>query len=83
MMREIARVLRPGGTATLVIGNSCIRGAYIRNSKAIAKAARLLGLRQISKRERELVARHRYLPVASKGSLSKRIWTETILTFVN
>ena len=80
-MREVSRVLRPGGTVTFVIGNSCIRGAYIQNADAIAKAAKLLGLRQVSRRERELPSRRRYLPLPSSGALGKRIRSETILRF--
>jgi hypothetical protein len=79
---EIARVLRPGGTATFVMGNSCIRGVFLRNADALAAAAKLVGLRQVSKRERELPIQHRCLPVPHKGSLGKRIRTETVLKFV-
>jgi predicted PolB exonuclease-like 3'-5' exonuclease len=33
-MSEVVRVLRRGGTATFVVGNSCIRGAYVCNAEA-------------------------------------------------
>jgi hypothetical protein len=81
-LKEVTRVLRPGGRATFVIGNSCIRGSFIRNADAIAKAAKLRGLQLVRKRERELPARHRYLPIPTRGTLGKRIRTETILRFV-
>ena len=80
---EVRRVLRPGGTATFVVGNSCIRGIFIRNADAVVKAAKLVGLRQRSRRERDLPAQHRYLPLPANGALGKRIRTETVLTFVH
>jgi hypothetical protein len=70
-LTEISRVLRTGGTATFIVGNSCIRGFFIRNADALAKAAKLLGFRQLSRRERELPARYRYLPIRRKAHLAR------------
>lgn len=80
MMAELARVLKRGGRATLVVGNSCLRGVFIRNSAAVAAAARFSGLELTSETERPLPSQSRYLPLTSK-SLAKRIRTETILSF--
>lgn len=80
MVDEIARVLKSGANATFVMGNSCLRGVFIRNSEAVATAARLAGLCFISETERALPAQSRYLPMTS-APLGKRMRTETILTF--
>lgn len=82
---EIARVLKPNGRAILVVGNSCLRGTFIRNSDGVARAAQLVGLQLAEKLERELPTRHRYLPLpaALDAPLGKRMRTETILTFAH
>jgi hypothetical protein len=81
MMAQAVRVLRPGGTATYVLGNSCLKETFIRNSDGVAKAGVHAGLELITVAERELPASSRYLPMTETGSLSKRMRTETILTF--
>ncbi|MDX0852419.1 hypothetical protein GOD74_29195 [Sinorhizobium medicae] len=78
MTSEVARVLKAGGKATFVVGNSCIRGQFINNASGVAAAAERSGLRVIDRRERDLPASSRYLPVSGE-SLSKRMRTETIL----
>ena len=80
MVSEIARVLKAGAHATFVMGNSCLRGTFIRNSDAVFTAARNAGLSLVSETERPLPQRSRYLPMTS-DSLGKRMRTETILTF--
>jgi hypothetical protein len=80
---EIARVLRPGGRAILVVGNSCLKGTFIKNSYGVTKAASSVGLRLVREVERELPAQHRYLPMPklSDAPLGRRMRTETVLTF--
>lgn len=80
MVSEIARVLKAGAHATFVMGNSCLRNVFIRNSAAVATAARHAGLSLVSETERPLPLRSRYLPMTSEP-LGKRMRTETILTF--
>jgi hypothetical protein len=80
MIAEIARVLRQGARATFVMGNSCLRDVFIRNSAAVSTAAQHAGLLLISETERPLPVRSRYLPMTS-DKLGKRMRTETILTF--
>ena len=77
---EIARVLKVGAHATFVMGNSCLRDVFIRNSAAVSTAAQHAGLSLVSESERPLPMRSRYLPMTS-ASLGKRMRTETILTF--
>lgn len=79
MTAEIARVLKPSGKATFVVGNSCIKGRYIDNANGVATAAALAGMPDATSRLRELPSASRYLPV-SGNNLSKRMRTETILT---
>ena len=82
MIREIGRVLRPGGTATLVVGNSCIRGTFVENAAGVAEAAGMVGLTPTRVCERVLPDSRRYLPVPKEGQLGRRIRTETICSFV-
>jgi hypothetical protein len=82
-MAELARVLRRDGRAFLVVGNSCLRRVFIRNSEGFIAAGRMIGLRLTSHAERDLPTRKRYLPMPKlkKGSLGKRMRTENVLTF--
>lgn len=81
LLTESARVLAPTGRAVFVVGNSCLKDEFIYNADGVAKAARLAGLRVVSRRERELPQANRYLPLTSDGTLSKRMRTETVLKF--
>lgn len=80
MTSEVGRVLKARGQATFVVGNSCLRGAFIRNSDGVLEASIMAGLTPVSIKERELPTSSRYLPMPASGSLSKRMRTETILT---
>lgn len=85
MMAEIQRVLNQNGKAILVIGNSCLKGEFIRNSDGIIEAGKRVGLRLANEIERDLPITSRYLPIP-KGQdvpLGKRMRTETILTFAH
>jgi DNA modification methylase len=79
IVAEVHRVLKPKGTATFVMGNSCLRGVYIENSAALRCAAEAAGLSTLEQWERELPAANRYLPTPSTGALSKRMRKEVIL----
>jgi len=81
MVSEVARVLKPDCEATFVVGNSCLKGTYVQNSGALAKAGELLGLGTPKTHERDLPAGSRYLPTPKEGALSKRMRKEVILTF--
>jgi hypothetical protein len=78
MTAEISRVLKPGCRATFVVGNSCIKGAFIDNALGVATAASRGGMALIESRERDLPAASRYLPISGEA-LSKRMRTETVL----
>ncbi|MEM6385508.1 MAG: hypothetical protein AAF718_04640 [Pseudomonadota bacterium] len=78
---EAARVLRKGGTATYVVGNSCLKGVFVQNSEAVAVAGEIAGMEVVRKFERELPQNRRYLPVNTDSPLQNRMRTETILEF--
>jgi len=81
MFSEIARVTKPGGSATFVVGNSCLKGVFIQNSAGVIAAAKMVGFKKLRTDERELPAQNRYLPMAKDGALGKRMRTETIISF--
>jgi DNA modification methylase len=81
MTAQVARVLKPGGLATYVVGNSCLKGIFVHNANGLAAAAGFAGMIDVGFRERDLPAQSRYLPMTEAGKLSKRMRTETVLTF--
>ena len=81
LLLESARVLSPNGRAVFVVGNSCLKDQFIHNANGVVEAAVLAGMRVVSRRERELPHANRYLPMTDDGTLSKRMRTETVLTF--
>jgi DNA methylase len=83
LISEVARVLKPSGKAILVVGNSCLKGTFIRNSDGVIRAARMVGLKLRRQVERELPTSSRYLPIPAGRDqpLGKRMRTETILSF--
>ena len=83
MMKAIHRALRAGGRAVLVVGNSCLRGTFIRSSAGVIAAGKHVGLRLRKEVERELPESKRYLPLhlTADPALTKRMRTETVLTF--
>lgn len=83
MVLEMRRVLKPGARATFVMGDSCLRGVFVRNSEALSAAATKVGLRLHERVERELPNKHRYLPTPTAGALAKRMRSEVVLTFTN
>lgn len=84
MMNEAFRVLRTGGRAIYVIGDSTVRGVIVRNTDLIIAAAQRAGLTLVAQSRRELPAMKRYLPPPGNsglGPLSTRIRTESVLSF--
>ncbi len=82
MAHEIRRVLKPGGIATLVVGNSCLKGVFIKNSAVVSKALEAQGLTCVDEFVRDLPNQSRYLPTAAGSSLTKRMRQETVLKCV-
>lgn len=81
MMGEISRVLKRGGKAVLVVGNSCLKGVFIKNTQAVKSTAEVHGLNLIEELERNLPMNLRYLPTSDGSALAKRMRTETIMYF--
>lgn len=86
IVTEMYRVIRVGGRAVLVVGNSCLRNAFIRNTEIVKAAARAVGFELANEVERALPANRRYLPPPTDaedgGTLDARMRTEAVLTFV-
>ncbi len=76
---EIRRVLKPGSVATLVVGNSCLKGVFIENSAAVSKALELQGMTFVHQSVRPLPSQSRYLPTKEGSSLANRMREETVL----
>jgi SAM-dependent methyltransferase len=82
---EASRVLRYGGRAVYVIGDSTVRGTFIRNSAIVAAVAEGHGLKLHSRHSRNLPANRRYLPPpkqnGSVAALDARMRREVVLVF--
>lgn len=82
---EIHRVLVPGGKATFVVGDSTLKGVFIRNSSAIRSLAVQHGFAFSSQSTREIPDGRRYLPPptarAAGAQFQTRMREEVILTF--
>jgi hypothetical protein len=79
----VRRVLKNNGAAVLVIGNSTLRGNYIRNDLVAQKALEDAGFRLESRVEREIPETSRYLAIntrSKKSSLRNRMRSEVIMT---
>jgi DNA modification methylase len=70
---ELRRVLRPGGKAVLVVGNSCIRGVFIRNARVVVAVAERVGFDLVKETERALPPNRRYLPPPPRESSEYRV----------
>jgi len=82
---EVSRVLRTGGRAVYVVGDSTVRGTFIRNSSIIAALAEKRGLSLLSRHSRALPANRRYLPPPKRGGsttrMDSRMRREVVLLF--
>jgi len=87
VLRECARVLRRKGHAIFVVGDSSVRGLFIRNSECIAQLAAAHGFSLVSKIVRLIAQNRRYLPPPNSqqagSQLQSRMREEVILKFVN
>lgn len=85
VVKEIYRVLAPGGKATFVVGDSTLKGVFIENSAAIRSLAREHGFVLRSQTRREIPAGRRYLPPPTSrdagSQFQARMREEVILTF--
>jgi len=82
ILKQLSRVIRPGGEVVLVLGNSFLRGATIDNAGMITALAEEVGLEPIRRTTRAIPARRRYLPPPGNGgnTLDARMRTEVVLS---
>jgi SAM-dependent methyltransferase len=84
-MAEVSRVLKRGGRAVYVVGDSTIRGTFIRNSNIVAAVASRTGLSMVSRQARNLPANRRYLPPPALGAdkvmMNGRMRREVVVEF--
>lgn len=82
---ETARVLRSGAPAIYVVGDSTVRGTFIRNSRIVSVLAHRHCLSLVSRRSRRLPANKRYLPppsaAADESALDSRMRREVVMEF--
>jgi len=85
VMAEIRRVLRPHGKVVVVVGNSTLRGTFLKNSRLIVELGRINGLTLTHRHRRQIPKSKRYLPPPcsqpSATPLASRMRTEVVLTF--
>lgn len=80
---QLAAKIKPGGKAVLVVGNSTLRGNYIKNDLIARKAMEQAGFSLADRRERPIPASSRYMAINTKSadsSLAKRMRDEVVLT---
>lgn len=79
---ELSRVVKCGGSVVLVVGNSTLRGNYIRNDAIALAAMQHAGFTLKNRYEREIPPTKRYMAIDSAAltSISKRIRTEVVLS---
>lgn len=84
-LAEVSRVLRVGGRAVYVVGESTVRGTFIRNSSIVEAVAQEHGLVLLSRQSRTLPANRRYLPPpkrsGSQAAMDARLRREVVLVF--
>jgi adenine-specific DNA methylase len=82
---EVSRVLRAGGRAVYVVGDSTVRDTFIRNSTIVAAVAVECGLTLHSRQSRALPANRRYMPPPNRGgstaTMDARMRREVVLVF--
>ena len=80
--KQMRRVLRPEAPLIAVVGNSTLRGNFIRNDSLVERALQHYGFTTNNRRERALPENKRYLPIKSpdiSSPITRRMRTETIL----
>lgn len=84
-LAEVSRVMRRGGRAVYVVGDSMIRGTFIPNSSIVTAVAQEHGLSLVSRQSRALPANRRYLPPPRSGlsneTMDARMRREVVIVF--
>jgi DNA modification methylase len=79
-LHESFRVLKSGGKAFYVIGNSNIKGGTIFNNILLKDASKIIGYELLEEDRREIPSNRRYMPINGDSTLSKRMKTEYVIT---
>lgn len=80
--KQLRRVLRSDGSVVVVVGNSTLKGNYIRNDLITQTALEAVGFNLSSRHEREIPPQNRYMAVRSNSSdlaMAKRMRSEIVL----
>ena len=80
---QLRRTLKRNGKAVLVVGNSSLRGNYIRNDVIAQLAMERAGFSLSDRYERDIPPTSRYMAMSSAGSdlrITKRMRSEVVLT---
>ncbi|MBW8865135.1 MAG: hypothetical protein JF609_09490 [Verrucomicrobia bacterium] len=84
-LAEVSRVLQVGGRAVYVVGDSTVRGTFIRNSSIVKAVGEKNGLTLCSRQSRALPANRRYMPppkqTGSITTMDTRMRREVVLVF--
>ncbi len=84
-LAEVSRVLRTSGRAVYVVGDSMIRGTFVRNSAIVVAVAEKHGLLLDSRCSRALPDSRRYLPPPKRrrtaATMDFRMRREVVLSF--
>jgi len=84
-LAEVSRVLRSSGRAVYVVGDSRLRGTFIRNSDIVKAVAEEHGLKFRTRHSRTLPRNRRYLPPPKRNGsnepLDGRMSREVVLVF--
>lgn len=84
-LSETSRVLRRGGRAVYVVGDSTVRSTFVRNSTIVSAVAARHGLSLLFRRSRSLPANRRYMPPpnhrVTNASMDGRMRKEVVLSF--
>ncbi len=86
LITEVRRVLKPGGRAVFVVGDSTMRGIFVKNSLALVNIAAAENFKLVSQNIRLIPKSRRYLPPPnlekSGVQMKKRMREEVVLQFV-
>ena len=80
---QLGAKMKPEGKAVLVVGNSTLRGNYIKNDVIARTAMEHAGFTLTDRKERPIPANSRYMAINTKNaesSLAKRMRDEVVLT---
>jgi SAM-dependent methyltransferase len=83
-LSEVSRVLKPGGRAVYVVGDSTVRGTFVSNSAVVEAVGLSKGLSFVSKQTRVIPAHRRYMPppkVGANDGMDARMRCEVVLEF--